>query len=343
MSMKLLGRTLDIHGGGLDLEFPHHENELAQSESYTGMPFVRYWMHHGLMRIHSQASKIKGDHPGEGGGPQKMSKSLGNEIVVTELVKRHQPETLRFFLLATHYRRPIDYSEERLVEVRKGLEGFYRLFERFERVTGESFYGLPFPNRRGEFDTAGLEANIVQQASRLRQQFLDHMDDDFNTGGAIGVLYEMLSALNRFADQHELDSKQTDRKDVAAFRRSVAALKEMSQILGIFLESPSARASAVVISSEATSANSGVPAASGSRGEFDDLRPALVQILNELDISAATTPPNDPARMVSLLVQRRVEARKAKNFSLGDLIRERLAKIGILLEDRKGETLVRRA
>src|SRR5580693_2555494 len=80
MSMKLLGKTLDIHGGGLDLQFPHHENELAQSESYNGCTFARYWMHNGLMRIHSQASKIKGDRPGEKSEPQKMSKSLGNEI-----------------------------------------------------------------------------------------------------------------------------------------------------------------------------------------------------------------------------------------------------------------------
>ena len=81
MSMKLLGKTLDIHGGGLDLQFPHHENELAQSESFNGCTFVNYWMHNGLMRIHSQTSKIKSDKPDE---PQKMSKSLGNEIVVSE-------------------------------------------------------------------------------------------------------------------------------------------------------------------------------------------------------------------------------------------------------------------
>ena len=108
MSMKLLGQTLDIHGGGLDLQFPHHENELAQSESYTGEPFVRYWMHNGLMKI----------------GAGKMSKSQGNEVVVSELLKRHHPETLRFFLLSTHYRRPIDFSDERLDEVRRGLEAF---------------------------------------------------------------------------------------------------------------------------------------------------------------------------------------------------------------------------
>ncbi len=139
MSMELLGQTLDIHGGGLDLQFPHHENELAQSESYTGATFVRYWMHNGLMKT----------------GAAKMSKSAGNEIVVSELLKRYEPETLRFFLLSTHYRRPIDYSEERLQEIYRGLEGFYRLFERFERITGTSCYSLEAPAGKGTFDAKG--------------------------------------------------------------------------------------------------------------------------------------------------------------------------------------------
>jgi cysteinyl-tRNA synthetase len=138
MTMKLLGETLDIHGGGLDLQFPHHENELAQSESYTGKPFVRYWLHNGLMKIRSQSRKIK-DDPNAAGELEKMSKSLGNEIVVSKVFEKHAPETLRVLLLSTHYRSPIEYSEDRLVELRRGLEGFYRFFERFQRITGESF------------------------------------------------------------------------------------------------------------------------------------------------------------------------------------------------------------
>src|SRR5947209_7634489 len=109
MSMKLLGETLDIHGGGLDLQFPHHENELAQAESLTDKPFARFWMHNGLMKV----------------GDGKMSKSLGNEIVVTELLRRHPAETLRFFLLSTHYRRPIDFGEKRLEEIQRGLDSFH--------------------------------------------------------------------------------------------------------------------------------------------------------------------------------------------------------------------------
>src|ERR1700722_11387519 len=152
MSSKLLGATLDIHGGGLDLQFPHHENELAQSESFSGKTFVRYWLHNGLMRVHAQASKIKGDTSDH---LEKMSKSKGNEVVVRELFKRHDPETMRFFLLSTHYRRPIDYSEERLEEVHRGLDSFYRFFERYQRITKTSFYDLQPPRKRRAFDQGG--------------------------------------------------------------------------------------------------------------------------------------------------------------------------------------------
>ncbi len=230
MSKQLLGKTLDIHGGGLDLQFPHHENELAQSESYNEAQFVRYWMHNGLMRIHSQASKIKGDASED--ELQKMSKSLGNEIVVTELFKRHQPETIRFFLLSTHYRRPIDYSEDRLVEIRKGLDGFYRFFELFERITGSNFNAPKAPQKREKFNPG--ESEFLQEIGQLRSQFLDHMDDDFNTGGAIGVLYEMLTALNRFANNKELESASADQQAKEEFQRATTVLKELTQILGVF-------------------------------------------------------------------------------------------------------------
>src|SRR6516225_6907072 len=218
MSMELLGETLDIHGGGLDLQFPHHENELAQSESYTDRPFARYWMHNGLMKT----------------GNDKMSKSKGNEIVVSALLERHAPETLRFFLLATHYRRPIDYSEDRLDEVRRGLEGFYRFFDRFQRITGESFYQLDAPVRRADFKPGPTPTEFLVEVARHRGMFLDHMDDDFNTGGAIGVLFELLTTLNRFADMRQLESGKSDAAARSDFRRATVVLRELSNILGLF-------------------------------------------------------------------------------------------------------------
>jgi len=225
MSMRLLGQTLDVHGGGLDLQFPHHENELAQSESYTGAPFVRYWMHNGLMKV----------------GSGKMSKSQGNEIVVTELLQNHPAETLRFFLLTTHYRRPIDYSEERLEEIQRGLDSFYRFFERFSRITGNSFYDLQAPIRRGNFDMKGTNAEFLVDVGRHRSAFLENMDDDFNTGGAIGELYELLTTLNRFADSRQLEAQKADANTLQEFVRGVTVVRELSQILGIFRAAPAAR------------------------------------------------------------------------------------------------------
>jgi len=284
MSTKLLGKTLDIHGGGLDLQFPHHENELAQSESFNGCTFVNYWMHNGLMKIDgAKVSKTKEEE-------QKKKATL----VVSEVLKRFEPETLRFFLLATHYRRPIDYSEERLEEVRRGLDGFYRFFERCERIAHKSFYALPAPTAHGS-PAGGSGDEFVA----LRERFLEHMDDDFNTGGAIGVLYELLSALNRFADVRQLEAGKGTPDEKHAFERGISFLKELSQILGLFTQPP-------------------------QKPNANDASQQLVDGL------------------IRLLIDLRAEARKAKNFALGDQVRKRLAELGVSLEDRPGGTIWRK-
>ncbi len=179
MSHAILGETFDIHGGGLDLVFPHHENEIAQSECCHGKPQAKYWMHNGLMQASSEVGKIggratreadTGDQQAQEAG--KMGKSKGASAF-SELLERHAPETIRFFLLSTHYRRPIDYSEARIEEVNIGLEQFYRFFKRYERITGESFYDVDYAHQRpdGEFD-AGKNPTLVA-VSEARQRFLD--------------------------------------------------------------------------------------------------------------------------------------------------------------------------
>jgi cysteinyl-tRNA synthetase len=287
MSRALLGDTLDIHGGGLDLQFPHHENELAQSESFTDKPFATYWMHNGLMKIRSQVGKIKGGAAGADDEPQKMSKSLGNEIIVAEVLKRHHPDTLRFLLLSSHYRSPIEYSEERLAELRRGLDGFYRFFDRYQRVTGESFYALPV-TRTAE----ALASAAGPLAGRLREHqaaFVAAMDDDFNTAGAIAALYELLSTLNRYTDEQQLE---VTRKADADFTLGVALLRELGDLLGLFAE----------------------PAAKQEVGGGDEL----------------------VGKLVALLIEVRAEARKAKQYALGDKVRDGLKAVGVLLEDRPG-------
>jgi cysteinyl-tRNA synthetase len=221
MSMKLLGKTLDIHGGGLDLQFPHHENELAQSESFTGQTFSRYWMHNGLLKM----------------GQTKMAGSIGNVVNIIDLLQKHSAETVRFLLLSTHYRSPIEYSDDRLSEVGRSLEHFYRFFERYQRIGGRSFYDLSAPAKQAPFN-APSPSEFLNEVSRLRSTFLDCMSDDFNTGGAIGALYELLSVLNRFADARQLEGAGRTDATVAEFERGVVVLRELSQILGLFLQPP---------------------------------------------------------------------------------------------------------
>jgi cysteinyl-tRNA synthetase len=225
MSMKLLGQTLDIHGGGLDLQFPHHENELAQSESCSGTTFARHWMHNGLLKM----------------GQSKMAGSVGNVINVADLLARHSAETVRFLLLSTHYRSPIEYSDERLHEIKRSLETFYRFFERYQRITKTSFFELRAPTTRKPFAAGSAFADEV---ATLRERFLERMDDDFNTGGAVGILYELVNALNRFADQCGLEAGQARLDDVQAFERGGMVLRELAQLLGLFGKPPPAKAAA---------------------------------------------------------------------------------------------------
>jgi cysteinyl-tRNA synthetase len=271
MSMKLLGKTLDIHGGGLDLQFPHHENELAQSESFTGQPFATAWLHNGLLKM----------------GTAKMAGSVGNVVNIVDLLARHHPETVRFLLLSTHYRSPIEYSEDRLNEVKRSLDGFYRFFERVQRITKSDFYSLQ-----------GKAAALEDEFTLLRKKFIEQMDDDFNTGGAVGVLFELVTGLNRLADANKLESTADPQtlNGYESFIQGVLSLREFSNVLGLFW------APTETVKSD------------------DKLVGGLMQLLIDL----------------------RAEARKAKNFALGDQIRKRLTEIGVTLEDRPGGTIWRK-
>ena len=215
MAQALLGDTLDIHGGGLDLQFPHHENELAQSESATGKEFARVWMHNGLLKM----------------GTAKMAGSVGNVVNIADLLQRHSPETVRLLLLSTHYRSPIEYSEERLDEVKRSLQGFYRFFERYERIRSHTFYGLEadWSDRWPPMDKAWPYPPFGKAMQELRARFFEFMDDDFNTGGAVGVLYELLTELNKYADAMKLDTERS-METVFDFGRGTSILDRKSVV-----------------------------------------------------------------------------------------------------------------
>ncbi|WP_373652781.1 cysteine--tRNA ligase [Schlesneria sp. DSM 10557] len=309
MARKILGDSIDIHGGGLDLMFPHHENELAQSESCTGKPFARYWMHNGLMQASGASGKVGGGHDKHGDKAadlaaakeaQEANKLAGSKgaASVKELFARHEPETIRFFLLATHYRSPIDFSDERIAETGKSLEGFYRLFESYERITGQSFYSLETVEHRNEAtELSGGPAAFYNELNELRKRYLESMDDDFNTGGAVGVLFDLRKTLNGFISDHKLDSSSGDKSLLVPLTAGMVLLKELSQILGVFR---AARQKAV----------------SADDGLLDGLMQLVIQI--------------------------RADARKNKNFAVADLIRNKLNELKITLEDRTDQTLWRR-
>ncbi len=237
MSRGILGKTFDIHGGGLDLVFPHHENEMAQSRCCHGQPMARYWMHNGLMRASSETGKVGGrsdreSTPDEAAGKISRSKGAGG---LAELIAKHTGERIRFFLLRSHYRSTTLFGDEPLEEAGAALETFYRLFERFERIAGLSVYQLAFPKRRTEFVPPAEPTSLLKTLLELRESFLSKMDDDFNTGGATADLFEMARALNRFMDSEQLDETKSA-AGIEQLTDGMKILREMSALLGIFLK-----------------------------------------------------------------------------------------------------------
>jgi cysteinyl-tRNA synthetase len=242
MSRRILGQTFDIHGGGLDLVFPHHENEIAQSECCHGQPMVKYWMHNGLMRA-AAAGKLGGRADRERADAtvdDKISRSKGAGGLA-DLIQRQGGERIRFFLLRTHYRSTIEFSEEGIEEAGVGLDTFHRFFDRYARLSGEDFYSLTPIQRReeGEFDPQ--DDPLLVEVHDRRKSFLAKMDDDFNTGAAVSDLFELVRALNRYVDQHGLD--EANRRDAAKLRslqKGVSVLRELSALFGIFRAPPPA-------------------------------------------------------------------------------------------------------
>lgn len=244
MSRRLLGETFDIHGGGLDLIFPHHENEIAQSECCHDKPMAKYWMHNGLLRAAS-AGKVGGRAEREAAdatADTKMSRSKGAGGLADQIA-RFGGETIRFFLLRTHYRSTVEYSEQGLAETKTGLDSFTRFFERCQRVTGHSFYELAAASRRADGELASADDPMLAEVAQRRGAFLAKMDDDFNTGGAISELFELLRALNKYADQQQLDDAEARAADaLGVFEQGVATLRELTAVLGLFRTAPTSAA-----------------------------------------------------------------------------------------------------
>lgn len=182
MATRYLGNTIDIHAGGQDLQFPHHENEIAQSEACTGQTFANYWLHNGFVTMDEE----------------KMSKSLGNFKLVHDLRKMYDPQILRFFLSTAHYRRPINYSEEAIHEAKTNLN---RIKTAFENATYRLKTAEPFLDD---------DQDMIDEWNSLKQSFVHHMDDDFQTQNGIADIYEMIGAMNRYIERDQVSKQIID-------------------------------------------------------------------------------------------------------------------------------------
>jgi cysteinyl-tRNA synthetase len=244
MAKKYLGETIDIHAGGQDLTFPHHENEIAQSEALTGKTFARYWMHNGYINIDNE----------------KMSKSLGNFVLVHDIIKAHNPQVLRFFMLSVHYRNPINYSEE-LLESTKAA--FDRLTTSYQNLQHRKESSTNLTNNNQEW---------LEKIEALREEFIKAMDDDFNTAKAISVLFD----LSKLANYYLLEKNTA----VEVIDKFTAQFNELFNVLGLTIET--------------------------------------TELLDE---------------EIDALIEKRIQARKDRNFQLSDQIRDQLKEMNIILED----------
>jgi cysteinyl-tRNA synthetase len=292
MSKALLGDTIDIHGGGLDLQFPHHENELAQSESATDKEFAKVWMHNGLLRLRTPDGKA-----------DKMAGSKGNVLNVADaFAKGVTGDLLRFYILGTHYRSPIDLGiwnpeteplPSAIIASKGSYEKFLLFADRVRRIADKPLSQLPALTKE---EYGKLEAH---------KKFTEYMNDDFNTGGAVGVLFELATSLNKFADANKLEATGANEVAKQEFLVGATVLRELGTILGL----------------------SFTPVET-TLGGGDALVSGLMQLL--LDLRA------------NLRVEAKAAAKdnplKKSLFDQTDLIRTRLAELNITLEDRPAGT-----
>jgi cysteinyl-tRNA synthetase len=245
MAKRYLGDSIDIHAGGQDLTFPHHENEIAQSEALTGKQFAKYWMHNGYINIDNE----------------KMSKSLGNFVLVHDIIKEQDPQVLRFFMLSVHYRHPINYNLELLQNAETALDRIKTAYENLKH------------RKESSTDLTEHNQDWLDKVAGLKEQFITEMDDDFNTANGISVLFELSKQANYY-----LMEKNTAVEVIDSFLHQ---FEDFFGVLGLSLQ-------------------------------------AEAELLDE---------------EVEELIEKRIQARKDRNFQLADEIRDTLKEMKIILED----------
>lgn len=272
MSEKYLGLPFDIHGGGADLAFPHHENERAQSEAACGCTFANYWIHGGMLQINSE----------------KMSKSLGNFLLLRDVLKTTDPRVLRMLMLQTHYRSPLDFSDERLLEAQSALTRLVNFVTNTEWLCSNPAQ-----------DPSTLDVDQYRQAvDAMRSSFIEAMDDDFNTAGALGAIFTFVSEANTL-----LSDTCVCCVNAEAVEEGAKAVEELLAVLGIDLND--------------------------AQEEGEENTEEVVALASSLAGYSGT----ESEEAIQALLDCRQNARKEKNFALADQIRDELGALGFTIED----------
>lgn len=273
MSEKYLGLPFDIHGGGADLAFPHHENERAQSEAACGCTFANYWIHGGMLQINSE----------------KMSKSLGNFLLLRDVLKTTDPRVLRMLMLQTHYRSPLDFSDERLLEAQSALTRLVNFVTNTEWLCSNPAQ-----------DPSTLDVDQYRQAvDTMHSSFIEAMDDDFNTAGALGAIFTFVSEANTL-----LSDTCVCCLNAEAVEEGAKAVEELLGVLGIDLNNT-------------------------QQEEGEESTEELVALASSLAGYSGT----ESEEAIQALLDCRQSARKEKNFALADQIRDELGALGFTIED----------
>ncbi len=288
MSLEYLGMGFDIHGGGQDLIFPHHENEIAQSEGYSGeSPFVRYWIHNGFVNINEE----------------KMSKSIGNIILVRDILEKYHPDVLRMLVLQTHYRNLIDFGVEALEEAKKAYERLENcIFGVSELLEKSTLKVAPAGTQR--------EMELAEYYMETETRFEEAMDDDFNTPRALGIIFELVKELNTYVSEQ---SAFPTPAGPAIAKLGQDTLVKLCQVLGLFTFLQEEEASELEEEQE--------PSESG-------------KILQAIAHGHSRKLPS-PEELIDLLLDIRTKFRNRKDWEMADYIRARLEEMGVKIEDRR--------
>lgn len=312
MSMKYLGESFDIHAGGRDLIFPHHENEIAQSEAATGKPFAKYWIHNGLLTINGE----------------KMAKSQGNFVTIKEILSRYDGEDLKMFFLGSHYSSPIDFTFEKLDAVHSARQRFNILFKKIDEALDTET--IPTHKTAQDEEIVAKIKNFVDELYALKQKFEEAMDDDFNTPSALSIMFEIVSLANKFLEE---DAVPLERKK-PALKTVKFALIECGRVFGLF-NFREGKADSAMLADRLKQIIGGLENCVSCRG---DLKAIIGAAVNEIGKSSSLS----IEKLMEKIIELRDYARSKKDFALSDKIRASLKAEGIILEDTKGKTTWRK-